>query len=126
MAAFASGVAQDPKSLHPFMVVSLVGQELLAHGFYAAAAEALEAALQIGTCSLKMRGSIFSALSAAYWSLGYAEKSLDYMKQDLDVARTLGECQSLIQSNHVSIRPVISVRRALSCRLHQFLVNIRS
>ncbi|XP_051906466.1 tetratricopeptide repeat protein 28 [Hippocampus zosterae] len=124
LAAFASGVAQDPKSLQlmsgmveaamksplrdsleptyrklramklersPFMVVSLVGQELLAHGFYAAAAEALEAALQIGTCSLKMRGSIFSALSAAYWSLGYTEKSLDFMKQDLDVARTLGD-----------------------------------
>ncbi|XP_061656176.1 tetratricopeptide repeat protein 28 isoform X1 [Phyllopteryx taeniolatus] len=124
LAAFASGVAQDPKSLQlltgmveaamksplreslaptyrqlcamklersPFMVVSLIGQELLTHGFHAAAAEALEAALQIGTCSLKMRGSVFSALSAAYWSLGYTEKSLDYIQQDLDVARTLGD-----------------------------------
>ncbi|KAM9793920.1 tetratricopeptide repeat protein 28 isoform X2 [Syngnathus typhle] len=124
LAAFASGLARDPKSPQlltammeaamksplrdslepayrqlqslklersPFMVVSLVGQELLTHGLHAAAAEALEAALQIGTCSLKMRGSVFSALGAAYWSLGRAEKSLAYMRRDLDVARTLGE-----------------------------------
>ncbi|XP_077398379.1 tetratricopeptide repeat protein 28 isoform X2 [Vanacampus margaritifer] len=124
LAAFASGLAQDPKSLQllagmveaamksplrdsleptyrqlramklersPFMVVSLVGQELLTHGFHAAAAETLEAALQIDTCSLKMRGSVFSALSAAFWSLGDTEKSLAYMQQDLDVARTLGD-----------------------------------
>ncbi|XP_057675661.1 tetratricopeptide repeat protein 28 isoform X1 [Corythoichthys intestinalis] len=124
LAAFASGVAQDPKSLQlltgmveaamksplkgsleptyrqlramklersPFTVVSLIGQELLTHGFHGAAAEVLESALQIGTCSLKMRGSVFSALSAAYWSLGDAEKSLAYMQRDLDVARTLGD-----------------------------------
>ncbi|XP_054613623.1 tetratricopeptide repeat protein 28 isoform X2 [Dunckerocampus dactyliophorus] len=124
LAAFASGLAQDPKSLQllsgmveatmksplrdtlkptyqqlrsmkldrsPFMVVSVIGQELLTHGFHAAAAAALEAALKIGTCSLKLRGSVFSALSAAYWSLGNTEKSLAYMQQDLEVARTLGD-----------------------------------
>ncbi|XP_077353544.1 tetratricopeptide repeat protein 28 isoform X2 [Festucalex cinctus] len=124
LAAFASGLAQDPKSLQllagmveaamksplrdslepayrqlramklersPFMVASLVGQELLTRRFHAAAAETLEAALRIGTCSLKMRGSVFSALGAAYWSLGDTEKSLAYMQQDLDVARTLGD-----------------------------------
>ncbi|XP_049593440.1 tetratricopeptide repeat protein 28 isoform X2 [Syngnathus scovelli] len=124
LAAFASGLARDPKSLQlltamteaamksplrdslepayrqlqsmklersPFMVVSLVGQELLTRGLHAAAADSLEAALRIGTCSLKMRGSVFSALGAAYWSLGRAEKSLAYMRRDLDVARTLGD-----------------------------------
>ncbi|XP_061732037.1 tetratricopeptide repeat protein 28 isoform X1 [Nerophis ophidion] len=124
LAAFASGLAQDPKSLQllsgmveaamksplrgtfkptyqqlrsmkldrsPFMVVSVIGQELLTHGFHAAAAAALEAALKIGTCSLKLRGSVFSALGATYWSLGNTEKSLAYMQQDLEVARTLGD-----------------------------------
>ncbi|CAN9504591.1 unnamed protein product [Ophioblennius macclurei] len=126
LAAFASGLAQDPKSLQllvgmveaamksplrdslesihqqlqkmkldrsPFVVVSVIGQELLTHGFHGASAVVLEAALKIGTCSLKLRGSVFSALSSAYWSLGNPEKSLAYMQQDLEVTRTLGDQQ---------------------------------
>ncbi|XP_072839265.2 tetratricopeptide repeat protein 28 isoform X2 [Pogona vitticeps] len=124
LAAFASGLAQDPKSLQllvgmveaamkspmresleptyqqlqkmkldksPFVVVSVVGQELLTAGHHGASVVVLEAALKIGTCSLKLRGSVFSALSSAYWSLGNSEKSAGYMQQDLDVAKTLGD-----------------------------------
>ncbi|KAM3600414.1 uncharacterized protein V6R79_023063 [Siganus canaliculatus] len=124
LAAFASGLAQDPKSLQllvgmveaamksplrdsleptyqqlqkmkldrsPFVVVSVIGQELLTHGFHGASVVVLEAGLKIGTCSLKLRGSVFSALSAAYWSLGNAEKSVAYMQQDLEVTKTLGD-----------------------------------
>ncbi|XP_048370088.1 tetratricopeptide repeat protein 28 isoform X1 [Sphaerodactylus townsendi] len=124
LAAFASGLAQDPKSLQllvgmveaamkspmresleptyqqlqkmkldksPFVVVSVVGQELLTAGHHGASVVVLEAALKIGTCSLKLRGSVFSALSSAYWSLGNSEKSTGYMQQDLDVAKTLGD-----------------------------------
>nr|XP_019832635.1 PREDICTED: tetratricopeptide repeat protein 28-like [Bos indicus] len=124
LAAFASGLAQDPKSLQllvgmveaamkspmrdsleptyqqlqkmkldksPFVVVSVVGQELLTAGHHGASVVVLEAALKIGTCSLKLRGSVFSALSSAYWSLGNTEKSTGYMQQDLDVAKTLGD-----------------------------------
>ncbi|XP_061589963.1 tetratricopeptide repeat protein 28 isoform X2 [Cololabis saira] len=124
LAAFASGLAQDPKSLQllvgmveaamksplrgsleptyqqlqkmkldksPFVVVSVIGQELLTHGFHGASVVVLEAGLKIGTCSLKLRGSVFSALSSAYWSLGNVEKSMAYMQQDLDVAKTLGD-----------------------------------
>ncbi|KAJ6656674.1 hypothetical protein lerEdw1_003561 [Lerista edwardsae] len=124
LAAFASGLAQDPKSLQllvgmveaalkspmresleptyqqlqkmkldksPFVVVSVVGQELLTASHHGASVVVLEAALKIGTCSLKLRGSVFSALSSAYWSLGNAEKSTGYMLQDLDVAKTLGD-----------------------------------
>ncbi|XP_066466160.1 tetratricopeptide repeat protein 28 isoform X2 [Tiliqua scincoides] len=124
LAAFASGLAQDPKSLQllvgmveaamkspmresleptyqqlqkmkldksPFVVVSVVGQELLTASHHGASVVVLEAALKIGTCSLKLRGSVFSALSSAYWSLGNAEKSTGYMQQDLDVAKTLGD-----------------------------------
>ncbi|XP_068609464.1 tetratricopeptide repeat protein 28 [Brachionichthys hirsutus] len=131
LAAFASGLAQDPKSLQllvgmveaamksplrdsleptyqqlqkmkldksPFVVVSVIGQELLTHGFHAASVVVLEAGLKIGTCSIKLRGSVFSALSSAYWSLGNAEKSMAHMQQDLEVTKTLGdqpgECRS--------------------------------
>ncbi|KAL0625130.1 Tetratricopeptide repeat protein 28 [Plecturocebus cupreus] len=75
----------------PFVVVSVVGQELLTAGHHGASVVVLEAALKIGTCSLKLRGSVFSALSSAYWSLGNTEKSTGYMQQDLDVAKTLGD-----------------------------------
>ncbi|XP_074474121.1 tetratricopeptide repeat protein 28 isoform X1 [Sebastes fasciatus] len=124
LAAFASGLAQDPKSLQllvgmveaamksplrdsleptyqqlqkmkldksPFVVVSVIGQELLTHSFHGASVVVLEAGLKIGTCSLKLRGSVFSALSSAYWSLGNAEKSMNYMQQDLEVTKTLGD-----------------------------------
>lgn len=74
----------------PFVVVSVVGQELLTANHHGASVVVLEAALKIGTCSLKLRGSVFSALSSAYWSLGNTEKSTGYMQQDLDVAKTLG------------------------------------
>lgn len=74
----------------PFVVVSVVGQELLTAGHHGASVVVLEAALKIGTCSLKLRGSVFSALSSAFWSLGNTEKSTGYMQQDLDVAKTLG------------------------------------
>ncbi|XP_062372772.1 tetratricopeptide repeat protein 28-like [Sardina pilchardus] len=124
LAAFASGLAQDPKSLQllvgmveaamkspmresleptyqqlqkmkldrsPFVVVSVIGQELLSAGHHQASVVVLEAALRIGTCSLKLRGSVFSALSSAQWSLGNTEKSVSYMQQDLEVAKSLGD-----------------------------------
>ena len=107
LAAFSSGLAQDPKSLQllaglveaamksplrstleptyrqlqamrldksPFVVISVIGQELLAAGHYKAAVVVLEAALRIGTCSLKLRGSVFSALSSAYWALSMLDQ----------------------------------------------------
>ncbi|XP_028835131.1 tetratricopeptide repeat protein 28-like isoform X2 [Denticeps clupeoides] len=124
LAAFASGLAQDPKSLQllvgmveaamkspmrdsleptyqqlqkmkldrsPFVVVSVIGQELLSATHHTASVVVLEAALRIGTCSLKLRGSVFSALSSAHWSLGNTEKSIGYMQQDMEVAKTLGD-----------------------------------
>lgn len=79
----------------PFVVVSVIGQELLTHGFHGASVVVLEAGLKIGTCSLKLRGSVFSALSSAYWSLGSVEKSVAYMQQDLEVTKTLGTLKQL-------------------------------
>ncbi|XP_044002279.1 tetratricopeptide repeat protein 28 [Aphidius gifuensis] len=77
----------------PFVVISVVGQELLGGGQYKAAAGVLESALVIGTCSLKLRGSVFSALSSAYWALNLLDKAINYMQQDLDVAHSLGDTQ---------------------------------
>lgn len=85
----------------PFVVVSVIGQELLTHGFHGAAVVVLEAGLKIGTCSLKLRGSVFSALSSAYWSLGNTEKSMAYMQQDLEVTKTLGMEAALHQVTRV-------------------------
>lgn len=67
----------------PFVVISVVGQELLGIGQYRAAAGVLEAALTIGSCSLKLRGSVYSALSSTYWALNSLDKAINYMQQDL-------------------------------------------
>lgn len=74
----------------PFVITSVVGQELLATGNHAAAVVVLESALRIGTCSLKLRGSVFSALSSAYWALNTLDRAIAYMQQDLAVAKSLG------------------------------------
>lgn len=58
----------------PFVIISVIGQELLGAAQYASAVIVLEAALRIGTCSLKLRGSVFSALSSAYWALNSLDK----------------------------------------------------
>ena len=73
----------------PFVIISVIGQELLAQARYTiimmmimmmmmarytAAVRVLESALKIGTCSLKLRGSVFSALSSAYWALNSLDK----------------------------------------------------
>ncbi|XP_029024988.1 tetratricopeptide repeat protein 28 isoform X2 [Betta splendens] len=161
LAAFASGLAQDPKSLQllvgmveaamksslrdtleptyqqlqrmkldksPFVVVSVVGQELLSHGFHGASVVVLEAGLKIGTCSLKLRGSVFSALSSAYWSLGNAEKSLAYMQQDLEVTKTLGD-QSGECRAHGNLGSALfskgSYREALANHRHQLVLAMK-
>lgn len=63
----------------PFVIISVIGQELLGAAQYASAVVVLEAALRIGTCSLKLRGSVFSALSSAYWALNSLDKVSDRM-----------------------------------------------
>ena len=75
----------------PFVVISVIGQELLAAGHYKAAVVVQESALRIGTCSLKLRGSVFSALSSAYWALSMLDQAISYMQQDLAVAKSLGD-----------------------------------
>lgn len=75
----------------PFVVISVIGQELLSAACFAACLVVLESALRIGTCSLKLRGSVFSALSSAHWGLGYTDKAIACMLQDLAIAKSLGK-----------------------------------
>ena len=58
----------------PFVVISVVGQELLTEAHFAAAAVVLENALRIGTTNTKLNGSVLSALSSAYWALNSLDK----------------------------------------------------
>jgi lipopolysaccharide biosynthesis regulator YciM len=58
----------------PFVVISVIGQELLASGHYQAAVVVLESALKIGTANSKLKGSVYSALSSAYWALNSLDK----------------------------------------------------
>ncbi|RUS73651.1 hypothetical protein EGW08_018583, partial [Elysia chlorotica] len=75
----------------PFVIIAVIGQELVADGHFSAAVSILEAALKVGTCSLKLRGSVFSALSSALWGLGRLEKAIYHMQQDLAIAKNMGD-----------------------------------
>ncbi|XP_012934698.1 tetratricopeptide repeat protein 28 [Aplysia californica] len=75
----------------PFVIIAVIGQELVAAGHFSAAVTILEAALKVGTCSLKLRGSVFSALSSALWGLGQLDKAIYFMQQDMAVAKNLGD-----------------------------------
>ena len=78
---------------------TLTGQELLDAQEFAPGAIVLEAALLVGsTGPLRLRGSVLSALSSAYWALNDVDKAISYMQQDLTVAKALndiaGECRA--------------------------------
>ncbi|XP_031573236.1 tetratricopeptide repeat protein 28-like [Actinia tenebrosa] len=75
----------------PFVIISVIGQELLSIGHIAVAVGCLEAALKIDACGLRLRGSVISALSTAYWKLGNIIKAEEYMKQDLETSLSLGD-----------------------------------
>ncbi|GAB1599212.1 tetratricopeptide repeat protein 28-like isoform X1 [Argonauta hians] len=74
-----------------FVVIAVIGQELLAAGHHSTSVTMLESALSIGTISVKLRGSVFSALSRAYWGTGEIDKSISFMKKDLDIMKSMGD-----------------------------------
>ncbi|CAN7987066.1 unnamed protein product, partial [Ixodes hexagonus] len=112
----------------PFVMTSVIGQELLATGQHSAAVVLLETALHIGTCSLKLRGSVFSALSSAYWALNSIDRAIAYMQQDLAVAKSLndqaGECRAHgnLGSAHFSKG---SYKEALSSHRYQLVLAMK-
>ena len=94
-----------------FVIISVIGQDLLACNYHAASVVVLESALRIGTCSLKLRGSVFSALCSAHWGLKNADQAIVYMQQDLSVAKSLGESDQSHRlgvwlENYSTLRPL--------------------
>ncbi|EDV22060.1 uncharacterized protein TRIADDRAFT_29035, partial [Trichoplax adhaerens] len=82
-----------------FVVISVLGQELLTAGLTKSAIAVLESALKIDSQSLRLRGSVYSALSTAYWRLGDTDRAIHFMNEDLQVAKQLedvdGECRAV-------------------------------
>jgi lipopolysaccharide biosynthesis regulator YciM len=74
----------------PFVLVAVIGQELLMDGHVHDAITMLQHALTIGSSSLKLRQSVLSSLSNAYARVGQLDRATECMRQDLDVATSLG------------------------------------
>lgn len=86
----------------PFIVVSVLGQELLVKGdyskeIYGPAAIILESALKMGSESKRFRGSVLSSLSYAYYMRKDYDKAINYMQKELDIESELedvnGQCR---------------------------------
>ena len=69
----------------PFIVVSLVGQELLSSSRLDQSLRMLEAARSIGTDSARLEASLLQTLGHAYWQSGNVSQALEYMERNLTV-----------------------------------------
>jgi len=73
----------------PFIVVSILGQELLAKNFNEHAAFILESALKLGSLSSsedrKFKSSVLSSIAYAYCMLKDYERAIVYMQRELDI-----------------------------------------
>ena len=84
-----------------FATVALIGQELLSIEETQAAITIMESALDLGTENLAIKGSVYSALSNAYWGMGNMKKAIHYMHQDLLTVDTLQDKEGIcrVQGN---------------------------
>ena len=71
--------------------LALEGERLCKEGRWAEGVERLESAARAGTQDLKTLSALYSQLGNAYFYLENYSKSLEYHKQDLTLARTLGD-----------------------------------
>ena len=82
----------------PFVITSIIGQELLSVREVYPAITVLEASLQIGTSDVKLKESVLSALSSAHWKTGNTKRAMRYMEDDLKTAEELedeaGQCRA--------------------------------
>lgn len=76
---------------NPFIIASVIGQELQSVNRPECAVKILEAARSIGTDSLKLEASLMQALGRVHWLLSNTEKSLFYMEKDLEINSTLSD-----------------------------------
>lgn len=82
-------------SLDPFVVISIIGQHILTLNYYLESSILLECCLKIGTDSLKLKSSIYSALSVAYWKMGDN-------KSDLAIDAIKNDCACVIKLNDLN------------------------
>ena len=76
---------------NPFIITSVIGQELQSANRPQSAVKVLEAARAIGTESLKLEASLLQALGRVHWLLGNTERALEYMEKDLRNNVTLND-----------------------------------
>ena len=76
---------------NPFIITSLIGQELQTANRMEPAVHILEAAHAIGTDSHKLEASLLQALGRVNWILGHTDKALEYMQKDLEINETLDD-----------------------------------
>lgn len=108
-----SNLSQDP-----FLVCSFIGQDLHRIKHHQAAIDVLESALEIGTESVKFRGSVLACLSAAYWAVGDMEEAIRNMNEELLLYRDDGDAQGEIRalSNLAEAsREIGNISEAISC-----------
>lgn len=71
--------------------LALEGERLCKEGRWMEGTERLEAATKTGTQDLKTLSALYSQLGNAYFYLENYSKSLEYHKQDLTLARSMGD-----------------------------------
>lgn len=76
---------------NPFIIASVIGQELQSASRLEPAMKVLEAARAIGTESLKLEASLLQALGRVHWALSNTDTALQYMEKDLSINETLGD-----------------------------------
>ena len=101
-----------------FLVCSFIGQDLHRIKHHQAAIDVLESALEIGTDSVKLKGSVLACLSAAYWSVRDMDEAIRTMNEELILYRddkdVLGEIQALSNLAEAS-RDCGNLNEAISC-----------
>ena len=75
--------------MKPFLVASVIGQELLSKGHSEHAAIILESALKMEPDNKKFRSSILSTLALAHCMRKHYEKAIPYMEEELEVEKEL-------------------------------------
>ena len=78
-----------------FASVAIIGQELLAADELQPAITVLESSLQLGTDDLSLKGSVYSALSNAYWKTNNIKRALHFMHQDLLTVEGLNDTNGI-------------------------------
>lgn len=71
--------------------LAMEGERLCKEGRWEEGVQKLEAAVQLSTTDLKTLSALYSQLGNAYFYLEDYSRSLDYHKQDLTLARSMGD-----------------------------------